>query len=205
MINVAEIFQYCGMDGVPDVATSLANQNVMDDISFPVFEGVYLKIIPNGNLGFLCSSIQEAAILQHLGRSCGTVGIALNIMDMDFLTVLGCVCTFTPRSGANIFFKNNIPDLTQLTEDAVEMLAGLSALPFDPMCGGGQEYMLDLANQAIQILFDRLIDKLNDEFSAAGIGIHPWEELAEFRHELIESGELAWMQRVRAYYQLPTI
>ena len=204
MVNVSEIFKYCGADGVPDVATSLAHQNICGDISIPVFEGVYLKIIPNGNLGFLCSSLQEAGALQNLGRTCGTVGIALNVLDMDLLTLIGCVCTYTPRSGANVFFKNNIPDITQLTEDLIGDIAGLAAIPFDPM-GMSQEFMLDLANEAIDIIFHKLVDVIETDFATCGIGVHQWEELEIFYHELVESGEMEWMRKVRRIYQLPTV
>lgn len=204
MISVSEVFSLCGTEGVPDVATSLAGQNIYGDISIPIFEGVYLKILQNGNLGFLCNSLQEAGVLQHLGRSCGTVGVTLNILDMDILTLLGCVCTFTPRTGANVFFKNNVPDVLQLSEDIIENLAGLSNLPFDPLCSGS-EYLLDIASKSIDIIFDKLIDMLETDFKSHGIGIHSWDKLPEFRHELLQTGELRWMQRIRAEYQLPTI
>lgn len=205
MINASEIFSLCGTEGVPDVATSLAGQNIYGDISIPIFEGVYLKILPNSNLGFLCDNLQEAGVLQHLGKSCGTVGITLNILDMDILTLMGCVCAFTPRTGANVFFKNNVPDVLQLSEDIIENLAGLSHLPFDPLGGGGSAYLIDIASKSIDIIFDKLIDMLETDFKSHGIGIHEWEKLPEFRNELIQTGELRWMQRIRAGYQLPTI
>lgn len=205
MINVSEIFSLCGQDGVPDVATSLAGQNIFGDISIPIFEGVYLKILPNGNLGFLCSNLQEAGILQHLGKSCGTVGITLNVLNMDILTLMGCVCTFTPKTGANVFFKNNMPDVTELAEDIVEQLAGISALPFDPLGGIGNSYLIDIANKALDIILDKLIKTLEIDFGSHGIGIHNWEELGAFHNELVKTGELRWMQKIRAGYQLPTI
>lgn len=204
MISVSEIFKYCGSEGVPDVATSLANQNVCGDISIPVFEGVYLKIIPNGNIGFLCSSLREAGILQNLGRVCGTVGIALNVLDIDLLTLMGCVCAYTPRSGAHVFFKNNIPDLTHLTEEVAGDLAGLAAIPFDPI-GVGPEFILDIANQALEILFNKLVGVLETDFSTCGINMHTWDELSEFYAELVNTGEMEWMRKVRRVYQLPTI
>lgn len=205
MINVSEIFSLCGTEGVPDVATSLAGQDIFGEISIPIFEGIYLKIIPNGELGFLCSNLQEAGILQHLGKSCGTVGITLNALNIDILTLMGCICTFTPRTGANVFFKNNIPDVAELAEDVVEELAGLSGIPFDPFGGVGNKYLIDIASKALDIIFDRLIDTLEKDFRSCGIGIHHWEELEAFRNELIETGEMRWMQRMRAGYHLPTI
>lgn len=206
MIDVSDIFNLCGTDGVPDVATSMANQNILSDLSVPIFEGVYLKIIPNGDLSFLCSTLQEASLLQHLGRSCGTVGIAINVLDMDILTLIGCVCTFTPRTGANVFFKNNIPDLVNLTEDIVEELASLANLPFDPMiCMQGKEYLLELASNAINIIFEKLVDILERDFANKGVNIHHWEELDDFHNELMQTGELRWMQRIRAGYRLPTV
>lgn len=205
MVNVSDIFSLCGTEGVPDVSTSLARQDIMGEISVPIFEGVYLKIIPNGDLGFLCSTLQEVGVIQYLGRACGTVGIALNILDLDILTVLGCICTFTPRTGANIFFKNNIPDITQLAEDITGDLAALVGLPFDPVLGGGKGYLLDIANKAIDILFNRLIETLEDDLGSKGIGIHKWNEIPIFKQELVQTGELLWMNRIRRGYNLPII
>ena len=204
MINLSEIFTGVGVQNgmCVDVATGLGMQGINQEISIPVYEVFYIKIMPVEKARVLCSSIPEFTALRNLSSHCGAVAITINIGDIDFLTLMGAMCIFTPGTGFNIFFKNNIVDLVNATEDIVEMLLSLSGLNIDL---GMSTMNIDIAAHALQILTDKLIEQLHDDFCDKGINVVDWSELPNLYNELKRTNEMNEMYRYRQANGLPRL
>lgn len=204
MINVSDIFAGVGVNNgsVVDVATGLGMQGINEEISIPIYEAFYLKILPVEKARVLCSSLPEFTALRNLSSHCGAVAITLNIGDLDFLTLMGAMCIFTPKIGFNVLFKNNIVDLVNATEDVVEMLLSLSGLNMEL---GASTMNIDIAAHALQLLTDRLVQSLNDDLESKGINILDWSSLPELYNELKRTNEMNEMYKYRTFHRLPRI
>jgi hypothetical protein len=172
----------------------------MGDISIPVYGPVYLKILVGQDSGFICSSIQEFMALKQLNENCGTVAITLNLMEMDILTLVGSVLTFTPNTGMNFFMKLSAVDLLDVSSDVITMIADASGIPMPEAVTSGLSDITEFAGDILQAVFDKLVDYLDDSLGSKGIAIREWEELPVFFNEVKASGEMAQMRQYRQQF-----
>lgn len=201
MINMSECFKMIGTDGCMDVASSLGMQGVdqaMQDISIPIYGPFFMKVLMGQDCGFICSTIQEFTAVRQLNQNCGTVAITLNLLEMDVLTLVGSLLTFTPDTGMNCFLKLSAIDLVNLSADMLNMIVDQTGVPLPPGVADGLVDITDVASDIIQSAFDILIASLNDDLDSNGITLREWNELPEFYYTVKESGE---MQEMRAYRQ----
>lgn len=201
MINMSECFKMIGTDGCMDVASSLGMQGVdqtMQDISIPIYGPFFMKVLMGQDCGFICSTIQEFTAVRQLNQNCGTVAITLNLLEMDVLTLVGSLLTFTPDTGMNCFLKLSAIDLVNLSADMLSMIVDQTGVPLPPGVADGLIDITDVASDIIQSAFDILISSLNDDLDSNGITLREWNELPEFYYTVKESGE---MQEMRAYRQ----
>lgn len=201
MINMSECFKMIGTDGCMDVASSLGMQGVdqaMQDISIPIYGPFFMKVLMGQDCGFICSTIQEFTAVRQLNQNCGTVAITLNLLEMDVLTLVGSLLTFTPDTGMNCFLKLSAIDLVNLSADMLNMIVDQTGVPLPPGVTDGLVDITDVASDIIQSAFDILISSLNDDLDSNGITLREWNELPEFYYTVKESGE---MQEMRAYRQ----
>lgn len=201
MINMSECFKMIGTDGCMDVASSLGMQGVdqaMQDISIPIYGPFFMKVLMGQDCGFICSTIQEFTAVRQLNQNCGTVAITLNLLEMDALTLVGSLLTFTPDTGMNCFLKLSAIDLVNLSADMLSMIVDQTGVPLPPGVADGLVDITDVASDIIQSAFDILISSLNDDLDSNGITLREWNELPDFYYTVRESGE---MQEMRAYRQ----
>ena len=201
MINMSECFKMIGTDGCMDVASSLGMQGVdqaMQDISIPIYGPFFMKVLMGQDCGFICSTIQEFTAIRQLNQNCGTVAITLNLLEMDVLTLVGSLLTFTPDTGMNCFLKLSAIDLVNLSADMLNMIVDQTGVPLPPGVADGLVDITDVASDIIQSAFDILISSLNDDLDSNGITLREWNELPDFYYTVKESGE---MQEMRAYRQ----
>lgn len=201
MINMSECFKMIGTDGCMDVASSLGMQGVdqtMQDISIPIYGPFFMKVLMGQDCGFICSTIQEFTAVRQLNQNCGTVAITLNLLEMDALTLVGSLLTFTPDTGMNCFLKLSAIDLVNLSADMLSMIVDQTGVPLPPGVADGLVDITDVASDIIQSAFDILISSLNDDLDNNGITLREWNELPDFYYTVKESGE---MQEMRAYRQ----
>lgn len=201
MINMSECFKMIGTDGCMDVASSLGMQGVdqaMQDISIPIYGPFFMKVLMGQDCGFICSSIQEFTAVRQLNQNCGTVAITLNLLEMDVLTLVGSLLTFTPDTGMNCFLKLSAIDLVNLSADMLNTIVDQTGVPLPPGVADGLVNITDVASDIIQSAFDTLISSLNDDLDNNGITLREWDELPDFYYTVKESGE---MQEMRAYRQ----
>lgn len=201
MINMSECFKMIGTDGCMDVASSLGMQGVdqaMQDISIPIYGPFFMKVLMGQDCGFICSTIQEFTAVRQLNQNCGTVAITLNLLEMDVLTLVGSLLTFTPDTGMNCFLKLSAIDLVNLSADMLNMIVDQTGVPLPPGVADGLVDITDVASDIIQSAFDILISSLNDDLDSNGITLREWDELPDFYYTVKESGE---MQEMRAYRQ----
>lgn len=198
---MSECFKMIGTDGCMDVASSLGMQGVdqaMQDISIPIYGPFFMKVLMGQDCGFICSSIQEFTAVRQLNQNCGTVAITLNLMEMDILTLVGALLTFTPDTGMNCFLKLSAIDLVNLSADMLNTIVDQTGVPLPPGVADGLVNITDVAGDIIQSAFDTLISSLNDDLDNNGITLREWDELPDFYYTVKESGE---MQEMRAYRQ----
>lgn len=201
MINMSECFKMIGTDGCMDVASSLGMQGVdqaMQDISIPIYGPFFMKVLMGQDCGFICSSIQEFTAVRQLNQNCGTVAITLNLLEMDVLTLVGSLLTFTPDTGMNCFLKLSAIDLVNLSADMLNTIVDQTGVPLPPGVADGLVNITDVASDIIQSAFDTLISSLNNDLDNNGITLREWDELPDFYYTVKESGE---MQEMRAYRQ----
>lgn len=201
MINMSECFKMIGTDGCMDVASSLGMQGVdqaMQDISIPIYGPFFMKVLMGQDCGFICSTIQEFTAVRQLNQNCGTVAITLNLLEMDALTLVGSLLTFTPDTGMNCFLKLSAIDLVNLSADMLNMIVDQTGVSLPPGVTDGLVDITDVASDIIQSAFDILISSLNDDLDSNGITLREWNELPDFYYTVKESGE---MQEMRAYRQ----
>ena len=192
MIQISDMFSMIGQEGCGDVASSLAMQGCVEDIHIPIYEIFYLDIMFGDKCGFLASNIQEFTALRKLAIDCGAVSVTINILDMDILSLVGAVCIFTPSTGMSIFMKECITDLANLTEDIANQVLNLAGLPSSGMLN------TEVLAQAINILFEKLVDLISESCERCNINVYHWGELPEFYNEILSSGEMMEMHNMRA-------
>ena len=195
MINISDCFAMCGQDNCIDVASSLGLQGVdssMQEISIPIYEIFYLKILIGQDCAFICDSIPELTAIRNMNNSCGSVAVTVNIMDMDLLTLLGAILIFTPNTGMNVFIKLNAIDLVDEISDLLPMVADTVGIPIpDGFIDA------DMATEILQKVFDMLIEKLSADLEEKGINLMEWTELPGFYDQLRQSGEMQQMLALR--------
>jgi len=204
MIGISNCFDMIGQNGCMDVASSLGMQGIgkdMQEISIPIYEVFYMKILIGQDSAFMCDSIQEFTAIRRMNNSCGSVTVTVNLLDMDLLTLLGALLIFTPNTGMNCFLKLNAINLIDDILDLLPMLADLAGLPLpDGMVDGALEggtIGIEFANRVLEVLFDKLVDVLNEDMATRGIAVRHWEELPEFYQGLVDSGEMKNMLKMR--------
>ena len=207
MIDISEIFLGIQENGCPDIASSLASQGVdlNEDISIPIFEGVYLKIMNGSKAGFLCNSIAEFQTLRSLSKSIGCVAFTINIAEMDLLSLFGLLATYTPQTGGIVFYKNNIPEIQALTEDMVMGLITATGLPIPEdvarmmvgsACGPG--VMPAPVQEVLDKVVERIFNKLMEDLSSKDLQFVEWERIPELKEQLRRTGEDREMYQMRA-------
>lgn len=197
---MSEIFGMVGQGNIADVASSLSAQGVNTEMSIPIYEVFYLKLLPGTKAGFICDSIAELSAIRELGIKCGSVCCTVNLLDMDMLTLVAMLAVCTPQTGYSVFYKSNVESALQGLETAGEAIASslvsLAGLDIDVDFDMGT-VSLDMAAKAIDMLANRLFGTLEDEFSHFGIAMRPWEQLPEFIHTVKQSGDMNQMFNFR--------
>jgi len=196
MIQLSDVFSCIGGNGCVDVASSLKAQGVDLDsgMSIPIYEIFYLKILSEDRVGFLCSSIQEFTALKQLTKGCGAVTCAINLLDNDLLSLTGLLCTYTPRTGMVVFYKNNIPDLQKASSDIISQIVKLAGIPIDL---NYQVISPDIANQALSVLMNKLAGSVNENLSSYGIQIMDWNRIPYYINQIKANGEMNDMYMMR--------
>lgn len=200
MIDMSECFNMIGTDGCMDVATSMGMQGIdpaVQEISIPIYGPFFMKVLVGQDCGFICDSIPEFAAIKNLNQSCGTVTITLNLLEMDLLTLVGALLSFTPNTGMNCFLKLAAIDLVNITADLLPMISNAAGIPLPPGTAEGLVDLTEVAGDLLQTVFDKLIEILNDDMESKGIAIREWEELPEFYNAVMESGEMQEMRMLR--------
>lgn len=200
MIDISDCFSMIGIDGCMDVASSLGMQGIdsaMQEINIPIYPPFNMKILIGQDCGFICDSIQEFTAIKNLNENCGTVTITLNLLEMDILTLVGALLTFTPSTGMNCFMKLSAVDLINMTPDIIQMIASATGIPIPDGVLNGTEAMLNFAGEILDKLFEMLMDYLDDSLGSKGINLQEWDNLADFYNEVLESGEMEQMRMYR--------
>lgn len=195
MIDISECFSMIGENGCMDVATSLGMQGVdsaMSSISIPIYGPFSMKILIGEDCGFICDSIPEFTAISQLNENCGTVAITLNLLEMDILTLVGALLTFTPNTGMNCFLKLSAIDLLELGEDILSSVASSVGFTIPPGVS-----IIDIAGDILEFAFNMLIEILNNDLDSKGITLQEWTELPNFYNEVRESGEMQEMANYR--------
>lgn len=201
MIDMSECFNMIGTDGCMDVASSLGMQGIdpaMQEISIPIYGPFFMKILIGQDCGFICDSIPEFTAIRQLNQNCGTVAITLNLLEMDILTLVGALLTFTPNTGMNCFLKLSAVDLANMSAELLSMISDAAGIPLPPGVNDGLVDITEVAGDILQAVFDMLIDVLNNDLEEKGIALREWGELPDFYNTVKESGE---MQEMRMYRQ----
>lgn len=201
MINLSECFNMIGTNGCMDVASSMGLQGIdpsMMDISIPVYGPFFMKVLIGQESGFICDTIPEFTVLRQLNQNCGTVAVAINLLEMDVLTLVGALLTFTPDTGMNCFLKLSAIDLVNMSAELISSIAGATGIPLPPGVTDGLVDITEVAGDILQAVFDMLIEVLNNDLENKGITLREWEELPNFYNMIRESGE---MQEMRMYRQ----
>lgn len=200
MIDLSECFNMIGQDGCMDVASSMGMQGIdpaVQEISIPIYGPFFMKVLVGQDCGFICDSIPEFAAIKNLNQSCGTVTITLNLLEMDLLTLVGALLSFTPNTGMNCFLKLAAIDLVNITADLLPMISNAAGIPLPHGTAEGLVDLTEVAGDLLQTVFDKLIEILNDDMESKGIAIREWEELPEFYNAVRESGEMREMKLYR--------
>lgn len=200
MIDISECFSMIGTDGCMDVASSLGMQGIdplMQEISIPIYGPFFMKILIGQDCGFICDSIPEFTAIKNLNENCGTVAITLNLLEMDILTLVGALLTFTPNTGMNFFMKLSAVDLLNMTPDIVKMIANAAGIPIPDGVLNTTETVLDFAGELLDKLFEMLMDYLDANLGSEGINLQEWDSLVDFYNDVLESGEMEQMRMYR--------
>lgn len=188
------------MDGVQtDVAQQLDLQGAVPDISIPIYGVFFMKIQTGEHCRELATNIREYTEIRRMCKYCGAVCIKINVGDIDLLTLMGVMCVFTPRTGMNVFQRLGGPALDALQDGDAAVILQAAGMPIP-------EFMEDLPGlvmQALDMLFDMLIDRLADNLDQYGITLHQWEEFNDYYNEVLQSGEMEAMAQIRRSLCLP--
>lgn len=206
MINLSEAFSVIDNVTCIDVFSSLEMQGATEDISIPLYGPIFGKILSENSLSYVCNHIGEYTALRRMIHTCGAVNFAINIADIDILTMMVASLVATPNTGMHVFLKNTVIDIASLSDELVEMLCEITNLPLDIIPLNGVPLIkisntLTIVSRAVDILYDGLINYLNNDMLQNGIEIHQWEEYERYINMLVISGEMKNMQVMRAQIQ----
>lgn len=204
MILLTDVFSLIQSGNAIDVASSVLGQGCVPDISIPIYEIFYLKLSSINHIRHtgMIESIQEYSILREIGLACGGVCASINLLDMDILTLVNTLLVYTPNFGFNIFIKRAQSNMTELAPELIQELAGMAGIPVpDGLISASyasmQAYM-EFANGIQNTLFDKLVDEIDNNCASANINIATWDKLYNFYIDLRNSGEMGYMQTLRA-------
>lgn len=188
------------MDGsANDVASQLIGQGAEPDISIPIYGVFFLRLQTGEHCRELADSIQSYTEIRKMCRYCGAVCMKVNVGDVDLLTLLGAMCIFTPRTGMHVFARLGGPAIDALSDGDIQVLVEAAGLPIPE----GVFDMQQLAVQALQTLFDMLVNLLQENLQQNNIALHTREEFHDYYMEVLQSGEMEEMAKMRAMLGLP--
>ena len=193
MIMLSEMFSMIGQGDCQDVATSLGMQGTEPEISIPIYEIFYLKLLGGQKANFLAGSIQEFNAIRQLAQTCGAVAATINLLDMDILTLVGLVAVATPRTGMNVFIKPGEAITGELEEEILTALSSLAGVDLPPLT----HRAFNFSEKLVNTLFNRFIEQMNDDLRTNLIEIHQWSDFAPYFFSLRNSGEMEEMYRFR--------
>lgn len=206
MINISESFSMIGINGCGDVASSLQAQGTEPNISIPVYGPFFLHLLAGEKTNFLASHISEFNAIRQLAMSCGAVAAAINVLEMDLLTLIGVVMIYTPNTGMNMFVKNNIPDLVNLAEDISDALISLTPFGANPdILNNKMVNKIEIVSQALDWLINTLISRLEGDMGENGINLHRWDALPDYYNYIKQSGEMQEMAKYREMMGAPIL
>ena len=197
MIGVSDIFSMIGTDGCQDVATSLAMQGTMDSISIPIYEVFYLNILAGNDVASISGNLAEYNAIRKLNTYCGSVGISINVLGIELLTLVGAVCVFTPRTGMNIFMKLGEILTDELTHEMITSLASITNINPFTSSGVTEEINVHIIPEILQRIFDMVLERLNENLSDFGINVYDFDELPRYIDTIYNSGEMGEMYHYR--------
>lgn len=193
MIRISEMFAGIANGSCTDVATSLALQGCTPNIDIPIYGVLNLHIESGANAGKAANSVQEYNALRRLAMSCGAVTASINIEGIPILTLANVLLLFTPSCGMSVFLK-----ILQLDENSIEMeminiILEAAGIPIPEFF----EEAVGMVSDAITILFNKMIESIQEDLEEYGIMLYPWEELPDYYNDLKESGEMNMMLQAR--------
>lgn len=201
MIMLSDVFGMINNQDCADVATSLVCQGCVPEVSIPIYDIFFLKLHSVNDLHRLnlADSIMELNMLRSLSSSCGAVAASINLLDMDILTLIDILLTYTPNNGPHIFFKPKMI-MSDMLDDSV-----LSAL-FDSTRGvlGLPDLVpktAEFVEKIIDDMFNRLIEVMGDNCKRFGIYLHTWNELYDYFNMLRNTQEFFDMSALRRNMQ----
>lgn len=197
MIDLSEAFGMIGQDGCVDVASSLGVQGCDPEISIPIYEIFFLKLLGGQKTQFLANSMGEFNAIRHMAQSCGAVAATINVLDMDILTLIGVLMIATPNTGMNVFIKLGDIITSELPAEIIEQVASTAGIPIPD---GALSSGIGLAQEVMQQVFDRLVDSIRDDLASNGINLQDWDYLPQYFTEIKESGEMAQMHHYRQQF-----
>ena len=138
-----------------------------------------------------------------MSTRCGSVAIALNIADIDLLTLIGTVLIATPNTGMNVFMKLNAINVTEDIVSMAGMIADAAGVPVPEFALDTLESATQFIGELLQTLFDKLIETLQDDLASSGINLYEWDRLGDYYETIKSSGEMMQMQNVRSQLHAP--
>lgn len=193
MIRISEMFAGISNGACSDVATSLALQGCTPNIDIPIYGILNLHIESGANAGKAANSVQEYNALRRLAMSCGAVTASINIEGIPILTLANALLLFTPSCGMVVFLK-----ILQIDENSIEMeminiILETAGIPIPEFI----EEAVYLVSDAITIIFNKMIEFIQEDLAEFGITLYPWDELPDYYNGLKESGEMNMMLQNR--------
>lgn len=192
MILLSEAFSLIGQDNCQDVATSLLLQGTDPQISIPIYEMYNLKLLTGENTNFLVGSIQEYNFIRKLAVNCGAVAATINVLNVDVLTLVGALLVYTPNTGMNVFIKDGEIPTAIIGDELTLQLADMSGV--QPSGFASTE---DFLNNALPILYNRLIENMSNDLDNCGINMYSWDDLPEYYDIIHRNGDIMRMAQFR--------
>jgi hypothetical protein len=197
MIGLSEMFSLVGDNNIADVATSLDSQGVDPEISIPIYDVFYLKIMASCNAKYFADNLQEFTMIRTLADKCGSVTATINLLDMDVLTIAGALMIATPNTGMNVFLKigGTILDETVFNEDIADQLGEISGIPTNII--GQTCDLMQFIETAIEEMINKLIEAVSEDLERFNIHLMTWDQLPNLYATLKKTGELYEMENFR--------
>lgn len=193
MIRISEMFAGIANGTCSDVATSLVLQGCTPDIDIPIYGVLNLHIESGANAGKAASSVQEYNALRRLAISCGAVTASINIEGIPILTLANALLLFTPSCGMVVFLKALEIDESSIEMEMVSIILEAAGIPIPEFI----EQAVYLVSDAITLVFNKMIEFIQEDLAEFGITLYPWEELPDYYNTLKESGEMNIMLQNR--------